>query len=63
MEKRFEIMLRQGYENKVAGMWNTGMIPVNNGDILHWLNLGKTESREVIKDLSNQDWNGICRQC
>ena len=56
-------MLRQGYENKVAGMWNTGMIPVNNGDILHWLNLGKTESREVIKDLSNQDWNGICRQC
>ena len=40
-----------------------GMVPTNNGDILHRLILGKTKSGEVIKDWSNQDWNGICRQC
>ena len=53
----------QGYVNNVAGMLNTGMIPVNNGDIMHNLILGKTKSGEFIKDWSNQDWNGICRQC
>ena len=26
---------RQGYVNKVAEVLNQGMIPVNNGDILH----------------------------
>ena len=44
-------------------MQNKGMIPTNNGDILHRLILGKTKSGEVIKDWSNQNWNGICRQC
>ena len=44
-------------------MLNSGMIPVNNDDILHHLILGKAKSGEVIKDWSNQDWNGICRQC
>ena len=62
MKKRFNITLRQGYVNKVAGMLNTSMIPVNNGDILHCLILRKTKSGEVIKDWSNQDWNSICRQ-
>ena len=44
-------------------MLNTGRIPVNNGDIMHRLILGKTKSGEVIKDWSNQNWKGICRQC
>ena len=35
MEKRFDISLRQGYINKVAGMLNQGMIPVDNIDMLH----------------------------
>ena len=35
MEKRFDISLRQDYLNKVAGMLNQGMIPVNNSDMLH----------------------------
>ena len=35
MEKRFDISLKQGYMNKVAEMVNQGMIPVNNGCILH----------------------------
>jgi len=62
-EKRLNVTLRQGYVCKVAEMLNKGMIPTNNGDILHRLILGKTKSGEVIKDWSNQDWNGICRQC
>ena len=33
--KKFDISLRQGYVNKVVGMLNTGMIPVNQCDILH----------------------------
>ena len=49
--------------NKVAGMLNSGMIPVNNGDILHRLILGKMKLGEVIKGWSNQEWNSICRQC
>ena len=63
MEKRLNVTLRQGYVCKVAEMLNKGMIPTNNGDILHRLILGKTKSGEEIKDWSNQDWNGICRQC
>ena len=63
MEKRFDITLTQGYVNKVAGMLNTHMIPVNSGDILHHLILGETKSGEVIKDWSKPEWNGICRQC
>ena len=63
MEKRLNTTLRQGYVCRVAEMLNKGMIPTNNGDILHRLILGKTKSGEVIKDWSNQDWNGICRQC
>ena len=31
--------------------------------VLHCLILEKTKSGEVIKDLSNQEWNGICQQC
>ena len=62
MEKRLNVTLKQGYVCKVAEMLNKGMIPTNNGDILHRLILGKTKSGEVIKDWSNQDWNGICRQ-
>ena len=49
MKKRFDISLREGYVNKGAGMLNQGMIPVNNGDILHRLILGKTKSGEVLK--------------
>ena len=52
--------LRQDYVNKVAGMLNSGMIPVNNNDILHRLIQGKTKSGEVIKDCINQEWNGAC---
>ena len=63
MEKIFDVTLIQGYVNKVAGMLDQSMIPVNKEDILHYLILGKTKSEEVIKDWSNQDWNGICRQC
>ena len=59
MEKRLDTTLRQGYVCKVAEMLNKGMIPTNNSDILHRLILGKTKSGEVIKDWSNQDWNGI----
>ena len=44
-------------------MLNSGMIPVNNSDILHRLILEKTKSGEVIKDWSNRDWDGICWQC
>ena len=38
-------------------MLNTGMNPVNKGDILHRLILGKNKLGEVIKD-----WNCFCRQ-
>ena len=55
MEKRLDTMLRQSYVCKVAEMLNKGMIPTNNGNILHRLILGKTKSGEVIKDWSNQD--------
>ena len=44
-------------------MLNKGMIPTNNGDILHRLIFGKTKAGDVIKDWRNQDWDGICRQC
>ena len=44
-------------------MLNKGMIPANNSDILHRLILGKTKLGEIIKDWSNQDWDGFCRQC
>ena len=44
-------------------MLNMGMILVNHSNILHRLILGKIKSREVIKDWSNQEWNGVCRQC
>ena len=40
IEKMFDITLRQGNVNKVAGMLNSSMIPVNHGDILHRLFLG-----------------------
>ena len=60
MEKRFDITQRQGYVNKVAGMLNQRMVPVNNDNILHQLILEKTKSGEVIRGGSNQDWNGIC---
>ena len=63
MEKRLNTTLRQGYVCKVAEMLNKGMIPTNNSDILHRLILGKTKSGEIIKDWSNQDWDGFCRQC
>ena len=63
MEKRLNVTLRQGCVCKVAEMLNKGMIPTNNGDILHHLILGKTKSGEVIKDWSSQDWDSICRQC
>ena len=58
----FDISLRQGYVNKVAGMLNSGMISVNKGHILHRLIQEKTKLGEVIKDWSNQEWNGICWQ-
>ena len=45
IEKRFDISLRQGYVNKVTGMLNSGMIPVNIGDILHRLVLRKSHQR------------------
>ena len=35
MEKRFDISLRQGYVNKGTELINSGMIPINNSDILH----------------------------
>ena len=35
MEKRFDILLRQGYVNKVTEMLNNGTIPVDISDILH----------------------------
>ena len=63
MEKRLNTTLRQGYVCKVAEMLNKGIIPTNNSDILHRLILGKTKSGEIIKDWSNQDWDGFCRQC
>ena len=50
MVKRLDVTLRQGFVNKVSGMLNRVMIPVNNGDIMHHLTLGKTKSGEVIKD-------------
>ena len=55
--------MANGYVNKVAGMLNQRMVPVNNDNILHQLILEKTKSGEVIRGGSNQDWNGICRQC
>ena len=63
MEKRLDTTLRRGYTCRVAEMLNKGLIPNNNGDILHRLILGKTKAGAVIKDWSNQEWDGICRQC
>ena len=37
MEKRLDTTLRRGYVCKSAEMLNKGMIPTNNGDILHRL--------------------------
>merc|ERR1712079_681868 len=35
MEKRLDTTLRRGYTCRVVEMLNKGMIPTNNGDILH----------------------------
>ena len=63
MEKRLDTTLRQGYVCRVAEMLNKGMIPTNNGDILHRLILGKTKAGAVIKDWRNQEWDGISTGC
>ena len=63
MKIRLNVTLRQGYVSKVVEMLNKGMIPTNNGDILHRLILGEIKSGEVIKDWSNKDWNSICSKC
>jgi len=63
MKIRSDILLRQGYVNKVTELLYSGTIPVNNSDMLHCLILGKTRSGEIIKDLSSEDWDGYCRQC
>ena len=49
MVKRLDTTMRRGYVCKVAEMLNKGMIPTNNGDILHRLILGKTKAGAVLQ--------------
>ena len=59
MEKRLGVNLRQHYVNRITTMFNSGMIPRGNSDILHRFLLRKTRPGEEIRTCKNKN----CKQC
>ena len=57
-EKRLGVMLKRSYVNRVTAMFNNGMIPPRNSDIIHRFLLGQTRPGEEIQMWKNLSWDG-----